>query len=611
MSGTLILLQLGGYVGLLLWGTHMVTTGVERGFGAELRPWLGRSLSRPGRRARFYASIAGLAVTAVLQSSTATGLMATSFAAKGAIDLGPALAVMLGANLGSTLITQVLAFDIAAVAPVLVLIGLVAFRSCDNGQVKNLGRVGIGLGLMLLALGSLVHTLAPVETAPVLRNVLRLVIGEPILALLIAGILTWACHSSVAVVLLISSLAASGVLAPEPSLALVLGANLGGTLPPLVEAGSAQARRLPLGNFLVRALGCAVALPFLPAIAGLLDHVTPMPARLVVNFHTAFNLVLAILFLPLTDRLAGLLVRLYPDPARPADPAKPLHLEEAALDSASVALANATRETLRIADMFETMLRGAIEVFRSGDRRRAAGISRTERIMDRLGAAIRRYLADIGNEQPLDDEDEGARGQEILSAVINLEHAADIVANNLLEFASRRARSAGGFEAREMNAIAAMHAELVQSLRLGLAVFLRGDAALQDARLLMIRKRLLRRLELQATGLSVPTAPAGRSPVASEPGNARAGAAENGDFLRIVRDLRRVHSHIAALAYPVLERAAEPDDRGTGSRSIITSESWFRSHVGEPSARSTIPPDLPAPVAPSERPGELDQKLRT
>jgi len=162
MSGTLILLQLGGYAGLLLWGTHMVTTGVERGFGAEPHLWLGRSLARSGRRARFFAFLAGLAVTAVLQSSTATGLMATSFAARGAIDLGPALAVMLGANLGSTLITQLLAFDIAAVAPILVLIGVVVFLSSGDGQAKNLGRVAIGLGLMLLALGALVRTLAPV-----------------------------------------------------------------------------------------------------------------------------------------------------------------------------------------------------------------------------------------------------------------------------------------------------------------------------------------------------------------------------------------------------------------------------------------------------------------
>src|ERR1700719_2324918 len=179
MSGTTTLLQLGGYVALLLWGTHMVTTGVERGFGAELRLWLGRTLSRPGRWMRFYAMLGGLAVTAVLQSSTATGLMVTSFAARGGIDLAPALAVMLGANLGSTLITQILAFNVAQVAPVLVLIGVVLFRSSDDGRGRNLGRVGIGLGLMLLSLGALVRTLEPVETAPALRAVLGSLQNEP------------------------------------------------------------------------------------------------------------------------------------------------------------------------------------------------------------------------------------------------------------------------------------------------------------------------------------------------------------------------------------------------------------------------------------------------
>ena len=556
MSGTLILLQLGGYVGLLLWGTHMVTTGVERGFGAELRQWLGRRLSPPGRGARLRAVMIGFAVTAVLQSSTATGLMATSFAARGALDLAPALAVMLGANLGSTLITQIFAFDITAVAPVLVLIGVVLFRSSGDGRAKNLGRVGIGLGLMLLALGALGRTLVPVEMAPPLRAVLEALTGEPVLAVLIAGALTWACHSSVAVVLLIASLAASGVIAPAASLALVVGANLGGTLPPLFEAGSGVARRLPLGNLLVRAAGCAVVLPFLPAIAAWLAHIEPAPARLIVNFHTAFNLALAVLFLPLTDRLAALLIRFLPDPPRPADPARPIHLEEAALNSASVALANAARETLRMADMFEGMLRGAIEVFRSGDRHRAADISRTERIMDRLGAAIRRYLADIGNEQPLDDEDEGARSQEILSAVINLEHAADIIANNLLEFAAKRARRAGGFAPEELDAIAAMHAELVDSLRLGLTVFLRSDAALRDARRLVARKRQLRRQEAEAAALNIRSLQVGAAG-----SQAVATSVDNGDFLRIVRDLRRVHSHIAALAYPVLERAAETGDR--------------------------------------------------
>jgi phosphate:Na+ symporter len=180
------------------------------------------------------------------------------------------------------------------------------------------------------------------------------------------------------------------------------------------------------------------------------------------------------------------------------------------------------------------------------------------------------------------------------------------VANNLLEFASRRARRAGGFEPREMKVIAAMHAELVHSLRLGLVVFLRGDAALQDARRLMTRKRLLRRLELEAAGLSMPAPPTGRAAAAFEPGNVVAGGAENGDFLRIVRDLRRVHSHIAALAYPVLGRAGERDDRGAEPPSVITAETWVATDMVEPTSRSAIPPDLPAPIGTNDGRGKLD-----
>jgi phosphate:Na+ symporter len=548
MSGTLILLELAGYVGLLLWGTHMVTSGVQRGFGAELRVWLGQNLKQ-----RWRAFLVGVGVTAALQSSTATGLIATSFTVTGLIGLGPGLAVMLGANVGTTLITQILSVDIGPIAPPLILAGVLTFRWSDDDRVKNLGRIAIGLGLMLMALGGLVHALGPIEHAAALRTVLDALGDQPVLALLIAAILTWGCHSSVAVVLLVVSLAATHVIAPVPSLALVLGANIGGTLPALIEAGSPVARRLPLGNAIVRLVGCAIALPLLPFCVALLTRLDANPARLVVNFHTAFNLVLAALFVLPTDRMAQFLIRVLPDPPRPADPGAPLYLESAALDAASIALTNASRETLRMADMVDSMLRGTLEALCQGDRRRAADISRVGRTVERLGGAIRGYLADLGNEQPLDDEQEGARAQEILSAVINLEHISNLIANSIMEFVVKKIRRRRPFSAEEIDAIAAMHAELLDSLRLAVTVFLNGDA--RDATRLVMRKAALRGMETQATALHV-------RQLRDAAGAAHAGdadklaivAEESGLFLRIVSDLRRVHSHIATLAYPVLNR---------------------------------------------------------
>ena len=263
--GSIVLLDLMGGVALLLWGLHMVLSGVLRAFGPNLRRFLGKAL-----RNRFTAFGAGLALTAVMQSSTATGLMTASLAADGVVSLVPALAIMLGANVGTTLIVQVLSFNVSAAAPVLFVIGLITFRVGGQSLTRALGRIAIGLGLTLLALHILVDTLAPAEQAPAVRALLGSITNDPILCIMIAAALTWAAHSSVAVVLLVMSLAYSHFVTAEAALALVLGANLGSAINPLLEGGirgDPASRRLPLGNLINRLVGILIALPFQPLLA--------------------------------------------------------------------------------------------------------------------------------------------------------------------------------------------------------------------------------------------------------------------------------------------------------------------------------------------------------
>ena len=218
----MILLDLMGGVALLLWGLHMVNSGIVRAFGSDLRRILGMTL-----RNRFVAFVAGIFVTALLQSSTATGLMTASFVTAGTVDLVPALAVMLGANVGTTLIVQVLSFNVAALSPILFLIGVIAFKRGGQTRTRDLGRGAIGVGLMVLALHILLDTLAPAENAPSVRILLSAMTDEPLLCLLMAAALTWAAHSSVTVILLVMSLAYSQFITPLAALALILGANLG------------------------------------------------------------------------------------------------------------------------------------------------------------------------------------------------------------------------------------------------------------------------------------------------------------------------------------------------------------------------------------------------
>ncbi len=285
--GTTIFLNLVGGIALLLWGLHMVQSGILRAFGSDLRRVLAITLHN-----RLAALLAGIGATALLQSSTATALMTATFLGDGIVGLVPALAIMLGANIGTTLIVQVFSFDVSAVAPVLLGIGVILFKNSVRTKLRDLGRVAIGLGLMLLSLHILLSSLAPAESAPNVQDLLSAITGMPLLNVVFGAALAWAAHSSVAVVLLVVSLAYSNFITPVVALALVLGANLGSAINPLIEGGSRRnpiARRLPLGNLINRSVGCVLVLPFLHPIAGFLSSLDAQPGPAGCRFPHAFQ----------------------------------------------------------------------------------------------------------------------------------------------------------------------------------------------------------------------------------------------------------------------------------------------------------------------------------
>jgi phosphate:Na+ symporter len=548
VSATRLLIELIGHVVLLLWGARMVQTGIVRAYGSDMRRVLGRALHN-----RFAALGAGIAVTALLQSSTATALMVTSFAAGGVLTLTTGLAVMLGANVGTALIVKALTFDVAWLSPFLLTAGYVAFkrggRSRSKGRLQNLGRVGMGLGLMLLALNLLVETMQPAEAAPFLRDLLAALTSEPVLDVLLAAALTFAAHSSIAVMLMLVPLAAVGAVTPQAALALTLGANLGGTLPPLLAAGpDPVARRLPLGNLIARALGCVIALPFLGPIADGLARITPFPAAQVVDFHILFNILLAVALVGLLDPMAALLARLLPASAAADNPARPLYLDDAALETPYLALANAARETLRLGDLLETMLRRLLDGVTANDRAAIDEVIRLGRAQDRLGDAVRDYLARISAED-LGAED-ALRGQEILDFAVNLGHAGDIVERNLAAVARRKAKQMLVLDAADAADLREFHAHVLSDIRLALSTFISQDA--RGAQELLDAKRRLSEQERVAT----------REHLArSAPG--RAGAHEESALhLALLRDLKRINSHVASVGYSVLEQRpaeAEPE----------------------------------------------------
>ncbi|MBZ6075080.1 Na/Pi cotransporter family protein [Microvirga puerhi] len=539
MSATAVLIHLLGEIALLLWGINMVNSGVQRAFGSDLRWILG-----VGLKTRLHAFLAGLGVTTVLQSSTATALMVASFTAGGAVDLVPALAVMLGANVGTTLIVQVLSFDISLIFPVLIFGGYIGFRRGSSSRARDLGRVVIGLGLMLLSLHLLTETIRPIESSVVLKSLLASIAPDPLILVLLAAALAWAAHSSVAAILFIMSLASAGVIDSHSALAMVLGANLGSSLNPLLEGtgGDPVKLRVPFGNLAMRVIGCAVALPLIDPLLTYMNMFDPNPSRLAANFHTLFNVVLAAIFILPLPWIATLLLRFFPEKVRASDPSVPQYLDSDALDTPSVALSNAAREVLRMADIVETMLRGSQDLFHEGDVSRVDAISRTDDVVDRLYSAVRRYLSSI-NHEALSDE-EAKRLSDILAFAINLEHVGDIIDKNLMELAAKRIKNHLRLPKDSLADIDNMHAKLLEHLQLAASVLMFQDIG--SARRLVAEKEGFRDLERAITQRHFEQLRSGK--VVGDTSALQ---------LDIVRDLKRIEAHIAATAHSLLEQTGD------------------------------------------------------
>jgi phosphate:Na+ symporter len=563
--GSIVLLDLMGGVALLLWGLHMVHSGILRAFGSDLRVLLARALKN-----RFAAFAAGIGLTALLQSSTATALITSSFTAEGLVSLVPALAIMLGANVGTTLIVQILSFNIAAAAPILFIIGLIAFRGGARSRIKDIGRVAIGLGLMLLALHILLDTLAPAENAPGVRVFMNAITGDPVLCIVIGAAVTWAVHSSVATVLLIMSLAYAHFVTPYAALALVLGANLGSAINPVFEGArrdNPASYRLPVGNLLNRLIGILLVAPLLRPITEALQAWQPDLAKATAEFHIAFNVLTAVIFIGLLDPMAKMLKKLLPNRAPDADPSRPRYLDESALETPSLALADAARETLRMGDLVEVMLRKVMAAIMTNDRALVDQVSRMDNAVDGLDEAIKLYLTKLTRGSL--DEREGHRAMEIISFAINLEHIGDIIDKNLSELATKKIKRRFQFSPEGAEELSAFHKRTMDSLRIAFGVFMSGDVG--EARKLLAEKAALRNAELAATERHLDRLREGR-PETIETTSLH---------LDVLRDLRRIHSHICSVAYPVLDAAGELPALQAAERDLAA----LPSPAAHPSAR--------------------------
>ena len=545
LVGYELALNVAGGVALLLWATRMVRTGIERAYGSELRRLLGHSTQN-----RLTALGAGIAITAAIQSSTATALLTASFVGARMLAPAAALAVMLGADLGSTFVVQLLSFDLSWLSPALLTPGVLLFLISDGRWPRQIGRILVGLGLMLLALHLIVGASDGLRSGPALPAVVGYLATDPVTSCLFAAVLTWLAHSSVAVMLLIMSLAGTGVIPVEVALPFVLGANVGsGLIPVFLTSGAAAApRRVPLGNLLFRVVGAAAALALLVVMQPAPELFASAPARQVANFHTLFNLALVVLFLPLIGPMARLTEVLLRDPPEEAtddweQAPNPSYLDDQAIGTPRLAIACATREVLRMADKVEAMLRRSIEVFQDSSKRDLKRLALADDEVDTLHAEIKLYLTKVSRGKLTDEEKQRAR--ELMQFCIKLEHIGDIIVKNLLKLAEKKSAAKVEFSPAGWSELTELHANVVDNMQLALNVLVSGDR--QSARDLLAEKDRFSRLERASSEHHLSRLSQGQ-PASLETSSIH---------LDTIRDLRQINSHLSSIAYPILSQTGE------------------------------------------------------
>ncbi|RRW52284.1 Na/Pi cotransporter family protein [Pseudomonas moraviensis] len=534
----LTLLNLLSAVALLIWGTHIVRTGILRVYGTNLRHVIGQNMSK-----KWLAFIAGILVTAMVQSSNATAMLVTSFVGQGLMALTPALATMLGADVGTALMARVLTLDLSWLSPLLIFLGVIFFLSRKQTRLGQMGRVSIGLGLIILALQLIVEAAAPITHAQGVKVIFASLTGDILLDALVGALFAMISYSSLAAVLLTATLAGAAVISLPVAIGLVIGANIGSGILAFMSTSmqNAAGRQVALGSLLYKLIGLLLIIPVLDPLVHWIDSLDFSPQEMVISFHLLYNTARCLILLPSVGPMARLCAWLLPERPEVNGAAKPRHLDPTALVTPSLALANAARETLRMGDLLDNMLDASLDVLRGKQTAVTQEMRRLTDDVEALYSAIKLYLAQMPREDL--GEHDSRRWAEIIELAINLKLAADLIERMLRKIQQQKTSQRRSFSEEGLEDLAGLQQQLIANLRLGLSVFLSGDR--ESARQLLREKRRFRAQERRLAHAHVSRLQ--RKIVQS--------LETSSLHLELIADMKRLNSLFCSSAYVVLETA--------------------------------------------------------
>jgi phosphate:Na+ symporter len=533
------LVQIAGAAALLIWAVRLVRTGVERGFAAPLRFWL-----RHSAKNRLLAAMTGMGAAVFLQSSTAVVVLVSNFVAKGGLATAVGLAILLGADVGSAIVTQLLMVRQPILIPLLLLIG-VAISKRESGNTRQVGRILIGLALIFVSLDMIRAATGPLVANPGTQTVMAYLGSDLLTAFVLGAVFAWVVHSSVAAVLLFVTLAAQAVLPVQAAVAMILGANLGGAFIAYVLTLSAPlaSRRMVVANLILRGGGAVLAALLITILPDLLTYLGTTPARQSINSHLVFNLALAVVSLPIVGQLTSVLIHLMPVKTIEEASLFVSALDQTALDRPQRGLDCAARELLVMGQKIENMLISVEPLYDTWNAATAKTIRDQDRTIKKMHLDVKLYLARLG--QTGLDEELGSRSMELASISSSLDSASDAVARIMLELAKRLDAQSLQFSPKGREEISNFSDRVQSNVQLALNVMMNQNPA--EARELVAAKEKVRKVEQKLQRNHI--------------GRLREGLAESIETSNIhqetLRALKQVNTAFSMVGYPILLKSGD------------------------------------------------------
>jgi len=534
----LMLIALFGGMALLLYGMQLVGEGLQLAAGGRMRKILSSITNN-----RFKGMMVGAFITAVIQSSSATTVMLVGFASSGLMDLTQTIGVILGADIGTTVTVQLIAFQIFDYALLLVGIGFLLIFTSRRKIFKYVGQAILGFGFIFFAMKIMSEAMVPLRQSPIVKTLLVSLGDQPLLGIIVAAIFSALVHSSAATIGLALTLSLQGLFPLAAAIPVIFGANIGTCATALASSigTKPEAKRVAMAHIFFKVMGVLVFLPFIRPFVRVVELTATEVPRQIANAHTLFNVGITALLLPFSAVLARFISSLVSEDKEGGGLFGPRYLDEHMLETPALALGQATREALRMADIVSEMFTKTVATFSGEDVELIEFVQERDDQVDTLDREIKHYLTKLSQQSLTAEQSKREIG--ILAFANNMENIGDIVDKNLMDLAKKKLSKAVHFSEPGLKEIVLLHKKVLQNLELAISAFASNDPALAQ-------QVLEHKLEISQTERKFRQAHIQRL---------HEGYRESIDtseiHLDVLTNLKRINSHVTAVAYPILESA--------------------------------------------------------